>query len=82
MRNCKHLSDFIQSLIVFPGDLMDILALLNSGINFILYCSMSQQFRNTFQVLFRPKFLDRWKPKTNANLNKDTVPVNPNDTNV
>lgn len=42
------------------GDLIDILALINSGINFILYCSMSRQFRQTFIVLFRPKFLSRW----------------------
>lgn len=42
------------------GDLIDILALINSGINFILYCSMSRQFRKTFIVLFQPKFLNRW----------------------
>lgn len=42
------------------GDLIDILALINSGINFILYCSMSLQFRKTFILLFRPKFLNRW----------------------
>lgn len=41
---------------------MDILALMNSAINFILYCSMSRQFRKTFTLLFRPKFLDRWLP--------------------
>ncbi|XP_037085383.1 sex peptide receptor-like [Pollicipes pollicipes] len=34
------------------GDLMDILALINSAINFIFYCSMSTQFRSTFQQLF------------------------------
>lgn len=45
-----------------PGDLMDVLALINSAINFILYCSMSRQFRNTFNYLFRPKFLDKWLP--------------------
>lgn len=42
------------------GDLIDILALINSGINFILYCSMSRQFRKTFMILFRPAFLTRW----------------------
>ncbi|CAG5029288.1 unnamed protein product, partial [Parnassius apollo] len=30
------------------GELMDALALLNGAINFILYCSMSRQFRTTF----------------------------------
>ncbi|KAI8039226.1 uncharacterized protein LOC128259358 [Drosophila gunungcola] len=44
------------------SDLMDILALINSSINFILYCSMSKQFRTTFTLLFRPKFLDKWLP--------------------
>ncbi|KAK6175061.1 hypothetical protein SNE40_013599 [Patella caerulea] len=34
------------------GDLMDILALINNGINFILYCTMSKQFRDTFIKIF------------------------------
>ncbi|KAF5307925.1 hypothetical protein FQR65_LT06492 [Abscondita terminalis] len=44
------------------GDLMDILALTNSAINFILYCTMSRQFRSAFQEAFRPKLLNRWVP--------------------
>ncbi|XP_067658871.1 G-protein coupled receptor dmsr-1-like [Haliotis asinina] len=34
------------------GDLMDILALINNGINFVLYCTMSKQFRDTFIKIF------------------------------
>ncbi|XP_054165015.1 G-protein coupled receptor dmsr-1-like [Oppia nitens] len=34
------------------GELMDLLALINSAINFILYCTMSRQFRVTFAKLF------------------------------
>lgn len=34
------------------GDLMDMLALINSAVNFVLYCLMSQQFRKTFSHLF------------------------------
>ncbi|CAH8501379.1 unnamed protein product [Schistosoma intercalatum] len=30
------------------GDFMDLLTIVNNGINFILYCSMSHQFRTTF----------------------------------
>ncbi|XP_073836376.1 G-protein coupled receptor dmsr-1-like [Musca autumnalis] len=41
------------------SDVMDILALLNSSINFILYCSMSRQFRQTFILLFCPRRLGR-----------------------
>ena len=31
---------------------MDTLVLLNSGINFLLLCGMSAQFRKTFRTLF------------------------------
>lgn len=50
---------------------MDILALINSAINFILYCAMSLQFRETFKILFRPKILDRWTevPQNDDNQN-------------
>lgn len=47
------------------GELMDILALINSAINFILYCVMSRQFRQTFQRIFRPDgFLNKWTTAT------------------
>ena len=65
---------------------MDILALLNSGINFILYCSMSQQFRSTFQDLFWPKYFDQCnKPKSHINVNNNRASNKTeatNDTNV
>ncbi|KAJ8889814.1 hypothetical protein PR048_009318 [Dryococelus australis] len=51
---------FFSSCYARLGDLMDILALINSAINFILYCSMSRQFRTTFAQLFWPRLLDRW----------------------
>ena len=34
------------------GDILDIAALLNNAINFVLYCTMSQQFRRTFVETF------------------------------
>ena len=34
------------------GDLFDIIALINNSINFLLYCSMSRAFRNTFCNIF------------------------------
>lgn len=36
------------------GEIMDMLVLFNSAINFLLYCAMSQQFRDTFSELFKP----------------------------
>ncbi|XP_076165870.1 G-protein coupled receptor dmsr-1 [Ptiloglossa arizonensis] len=46
------------------GEVMDILALLNGAINFILYCSMSRQFRTTFGQLFKPRIMKKRQPAT------------------
>ncbi|XP_012262773.2 G-protein coupled receptor dmsr-1-like [Athalia rosae] len=54
---------FFRTCYVKLGEVMDILALINSAINFILYCAMSRQFRMTFNQLFgRWKLLGRWTP--------------------
>ena len=45
-------SSFFPLLYVPLGDLFDILALVNNGINFALYCCMSKRFRGTFLSLF------------------------------
>ncbi|XP_060593814.1 G-protein coupled receptor dmsr-1-like [Ruditapes philippinarum] len=34
------------------GDILDIMALCNNAINFVLYCTMSRQFRDTFVSTF------------------------------
>ena len=51
------LPGFFEVYYVPLGDVMDIVALINNGINFILYCSMSKQFRDTFLQLLCPCFL-------------------------
>ncbi|CAG7834079.1 unnamed protein product [Allacma fusca] len=43
---------FFKECYVPLGDLMDFIALLNSAINFILYCVMSKKFRETFSQIF------------------------------
>ncbi|KAK3927270.1 Sex peptide receptor, partial [Frankliniella fusca] len=48
---------FFSSCYHLFGEVMDILALLNGAINFILYCAMSRQFRTTFGQLFKPRGL-------------------------
>lgn len=45
----KFFEDCYQKL----GEIVDILALINSAINFFLYYAMSRQFRTTFQKCFR-----------------------------
>lgn len=46
------LDGFFDEIYVSLGDLLDILALINNGVNFVLYCAMSKQFRDTFVQLF------------------------------
>lgn len=46
------LPNFVEEIYGPLGDLVDILALINNGINFILYCTMSKQFRDTFIEIF------------------------------
>ena len=43
---------FYNDIYLPLGDLLDLIALINSSINFILYCSMSSQFRTTFYAIF------------------------------
>jgi len=43
---------FFDNIYFNFGEMMDMLALINSAVNFILYCFMSQQFRKTFSQLF------------------------------
>lgn len=43
---------FFKSCYIPLADLMDFVALLNSAINFILYCAMSKKFRDTFAKVF------------------------------
>ncbi|XP_047536445.1 G-protein coupled receptor dmsr-1-like [Vanessa atalanta] len=63
------------------GEMMDFLALLNGAINFILYCSMSRQFRQTFRQLLLQRHLARFLPPNpshsdshNQNTGKTSVP--------
>ncbi|XP_026742730.1 sex peptide receptor-like [Trichoplusia ni] len=61
------------------GELMDALALLNGAINFVLYCSMSRQFRMTFGQMMWRAHLHRWPPPNASqsdgpNTAKSSVP--------
>ena len=55
-------NDFYNDVYLPLGDLMDIIALINNSINFIIYCSMSKAFRDTFYkivIQLIPCFLRR-----------------------
>ncbi|XP_017887759.1 sex peptide receptor-like [Ceratina calcarata] len=54
---------FFLTCYMMLGDVIDMLTLVNSAINFFLYCTMSRQFRKTFNELF----CKSWKvPKNNG----------------
>lgn len=48
---------FFHNVYMPLGDLLDIMTLLNNGVNFVLYCTMSKQFRETFIKIFVKKSL-------------------------
>lgn len=52
LTGCIKNNHFYEEIYAPLGDLVDILALINNGINFILYCTMSKQFRDTFIEIF------------------------------
>nr|QRN45483.1 myosuppressin receptor isoform X1 [Carausius morosus] len=58
------------------GELMDILALLNGAINFLLYCLMSRQFRAAFRQLFHFRqagALPKWAPVSQTEVHSTYV---------
>lgn len=55
------------------GEVMDILALLNGAINFILYCCMNRMFRATFGQLFKHKILHKWAPASQSDIHTTYV---------
>ena len=66
--------DTLQDELYNPlGDILDIVALLNNAINFVLYCTMSQQFRDTFVATFCRCFTrrgDNTDETVNSNVSK------------
>ena len=62
------ISSFFDRVYNPLGDLMDTIALFNNGINFVLYCTMSKQFRDTFIKIFIQDFVSGSKrtPNTTA----------------
>ncbi|XP_069115401.1 G-protein coupled receptor dmsr-1-like [Argopecten irradians] len=59
------INGFFMNVYTPLGDLLDIVALINNGINFVLYCTMSKQFRDTFfNIFIRNSSGDRRKTTT------------------
>ncbi|XGW01338.1 hypothetical protein V3C99_013916 [Haemonchus contortus] len=47
-------TDVHKYLYFYLGDILDLLSLLNSSVNFVLYCVMSSRYRQTFWLVFLP----------------------------
>ncbi|CAG9097047.1 hypothetical protein JYU34_007465 [Plutella xylostella] len=69
--------DFFKSCYGMFGDLMDVLALFTSSVNFVLYCSMSRQFRCTFARLARRLLTGPEPAKCAAKLEPTTQVTGP-----
>lgn len=63
---------FFLNVYLLLGDMLDIIALLNNSINFVLYCTMSQQFRDTFVNLFKLPFGKKKPPRNQTEFTKLT----------
>ncbi|XP_045162038.2 G-protein coupled receptor dmsr-1-like [Mercenaria mercenaria] len=71
------LDKFFEHIYIPLGDIMDILALINNAINFVLYCTMSHQFRRTFIKLFCSfSLLDILSSTNSQSPSKDNVSNN------
>lgn len=75
--------DVFSNLIPEIGELLDLLSLINSAVNFILYCTMSSRYRKTFWLVLMPakirrrlRFhfnLPRWVPGVNYEISETCV---------
>lgn len=70
--------EFYASTYMPLGDLFDITALCNNAINFVLYCTMSTQFRQTFHDIFCrccPKVRPGWRKMGVAHAERNGTKV-------
>lgn len=69
--------NFYYQVYIPLGDLLDIVALMNNAINFLLYCIMSTQFRTKFLQMYLNRNTSIWKDlertQLTTSLNKTTM---------
>lgn len=61
----KH--GFFWQVYIPLGDVMDILALVNNAINFVLYCSMNREFRRTLVRIYCSRGMKHYRTHVNTN---------------
>jgi len=62
------------------GDVLDLLSLINSSVNFILYCSMSRKYQEVFYDVFIQPFRSKLAKKPDGTSTKKTIVANTNGT--
>lgn len=62
---------FVKCYVPF-GEMMDLLALINAAVGFVLYGLMSKQFRTSFKSVFFNKRLSRLEMTRITNINNTT----------
>ncbi|KAK4470947.1 hypothetical protein MN116_006453 [Schistosoma mekongi] len=74
---CIHLIEhFEENVYQHLGDLLDFLTLLNESISFIIYTTMSYQFRQTFCNIFCPCLLHQSIQLHNHHIHQNRLPIN------
>lgn len=63
---------FFRKCYIPFGEMMDLLALINAAVGFVLYGLMSKQFRTSFKSVFFNKRLSRLEMTRITNLNNTT----------
>ena len=61
------IENFFEKVYIPLGDVMDMLALVNNSINFVLYCSMNREFRRTLIELMCKFDWNRHQPRKLSN---------------
>ena len=51
-----YTNDVYANVYMQLGDLFDLLSLVNSCVNFVIYCAMSSEYRHTFCLVLLPRF--------------------------
>ncbi|XP_074644364.1 G-protein coupled receptor dmsr-1-like, partial [Tubulanus polymorphus] len=64
---------FFEDVYSALGDFMDGIVLINSAVNFILYCGMSKQFRDTFKSVFLQSCIPPHNSKQNGLVHYSTI---------
>jgi len=72
---CFSDSWYFDNVYILLGDFLDVIVLLNSSVNFILYASMSAHFRHTFRTKVWNPVAKRLKCHKSATSIQQSLPT-------